>query len=343
MHAVSDFRSDTVTRPTPEMYEAMRTAELGDDVLGDEPTVRKLEELAAAMLGKEAGLFVPSGTMSNQIAIALHCRRGEEVICEFSAHTYNNESGAIAFVAGAQVRPVHGKHGAMDPAEVERLIRPRNIHQPRTALIAVENTHNTAGGTIVPLPNLRALAEVANNHGIPYHMDGARLWNAHVATGVPLKNWAKPFDSVSVCLSKGLCSPVGSVLLGTRDFVERGRYLRKQLGGGMRQAGVLAACGLVSLTRMIDRLAEDHRNARVLAEGLKTLPGVHIDLEAVQTNIVFFAFPGREAEYPAWQRQLEERGVRGLFLGGRWRFVAHHDVDAEDVQKALSAWRKLLG
>ncbi|MCF6228730.1 MAG: threonine aldolase family protein [Planctomycetes bacterium] len=268
MPTVSDFRSDTVTKPTPEMYEAMRTAELGDDVLGTEPTVTKLEEMTADLLGKEAGLFCPSGTQTNQIAIAVHCPRGYEVICEFSAHTYNNESGAIAAVAGAQVRPVHGVKGVMDPSEVESLIRPRNVHNPRTALITVENTHNAAGGTVTPLANIQALSEIAKRHKLPIHLDGARIWNAHVASGVPLKDWTAPFDTVSVCLSKGLASPVGSVLVGTREFIEESRYKRKQFGGGMRQAGILAACGIVSITSMMDRLQEDHANCKKLAEGL---------------------------------------------------------------------------
>lgn len=343
MTRVSDFRSDTVTRPTAEMYEAMARAELGDDVLGDDPTVNRLEALAADMLGKEAGLFVTSGTQGNQIGIALHCKRGDELICEFGAHTYNNESGAMVVIAGAQPRPVKGKAGVMDPAEVESLIRPTNIHNPRTALITVENTHNGAGGTIVPLENVRALGEVARRHKLKFHLDGARLWNAHVATGISLKDWCRDFDTVSVCLSKGLCSPAGSILVGSRADIERGRYLRKQLGGGMRQAGILAACGLVSLTKMISRLAEDHRNARTLAEGLAKLPGVTVDLATVQTNIVFFSLPGREKELPQLLARLAERGVLALALGGRVRMVTHHDVGQEDVSRALGAWKAVIG
>lgn len=342
MHTVSDFRSDTVTLPTPEMREAMARAELGDDVLGTEPTVNKLETMTADMLGKEAALFVPSGTMSNQIAIALHAGNGEEVICEFGAHTYNNESGALAMIARAQVRPVHGRAGVMDPAEVEKLIRPKNIHNPRTAVINVENTHNAAGGTIVPLANIHALHEVARRHRTAFHLDGARLWNAHVATGVPLKDWCAPFDTVSVCLSKGLCSPVGSVLVGSRDHVERGRYMRKQLGGGMRQSGLLAACGIVSITRMIGRLAQDHKRARTLAEGLARLPGVQLDLSTVQTNILYFAVPGREAEFDGWLKRLEEQNVLAMYLGNRWRLVTHNDVNDDDVSRALQAWQSIL-
>lgn len=343
MTRVSDFRSDTVTRPTAEMYEAMARAELGDDVLGDDPTVNRLEALAADMLGKEAGLFVTSGTQGNQIGIALHCKRGDELICEFGAHTYNNESGAMVVIAGAQPRPVKGKAGVMDPAEVESLIRPTNIHNPRTALITVENTHNGAGGTIVPLENVRALGEVARRHKLKFHLDGARLWNAHVATGISLKDWCRDFDTVSVCLSKGLCSPAGSILVGSRADIERGRYLRKQLGGGMRQAGILAACGLVSLTKMVSRLAEDHRNARTLAEGLAKLPGVAVDLATVQTNIVFFSLPGREKELPQLLARLSDKGVLALALGGRVRMVTHHDVSHEDVALALDAWKSVIG
>lgn len=342
MHELSDFRSDTVTLPTPEMREAMAKAELGDDVLGTEPTVKKLEAMTADLLGKEAALFVPSGTMGNQIAIALHCKPGDELICEFGAHTYNNESGALARLAQAQVRPVHGRMGVMDPAEVERLIRPNNIHNPRTALITVENTHNAAGGTIVPHENILALAEIANRRGLKYHLDGARLWNAHVATGMSLKEMCAPFDTISVCLSKGLASPVGSMMVGTREDVERGRYMRKQLGGGMRQSGILAACGIVSITKMIDRLKEDHANARTLAEGLKKLKPVKVDLETVHTNIVYFDVPGREQEFDAWLERLREKQVLALYLGTRWRMVTHNDVDADDVQRALTAWKEIL-
>ncbi|MEE9311538.1 MAG: GntG family PLP-dependent aldolase [Planctomycetota bacterium] len=342
MPTVSDFRSDTVTKPTPEMYGAMRTAELGDDVLGTEPTVTKLEEMTADLLGKEAGLFCPSGTQTNQIAIALHCQRGYEVICEFSAHTFNNESGAIAALAGAQIRPVLGVAGIMDPVEVECLIRPKNIHNPRTALITVENTHNAAGGTVIPLDNIHALSEVAKRHNLPYHLDGARIWNAHVATGVPLKDWLEPFDTASVCLSKGLASPVGSILVGTSEFIEESRYKRKQFGGGMRQAGILAACGIVSITSMIDRLKEDHTNCKKLAEGLAALPGIELDMSSVQTNIVYFAMPGREHLYDDWNEQLKEQDVLAIYLGKSWRMVTHNDVDNRDVDRALAAWRMIL-
>ena len=339
---VSDFRSDTVTLPTPEMREAMANAPLGDDVLGTEPTATKLEQMTAALLGKEAGLFVPSGTMGNQIAIALHCKPGDELICEFGAHTYNNESGALARIAQAQVRPVHGKLGVMDPAEVERLIRPQNIHNPRTALITVENTHNAAGGTVIPHENVLALAEIAKRRGLKYHLDGARLWNAHVATGLSLAEMCAPFDTISVCLSKGLCAPVGSVVVGSQEEIERGRYLRKQLGGGMRQSGLLAACGIVGITKMIARLKDDHANAKRLAEGLSELPGVELDLSSVHTNIVYFGVSGREGEFDGWLKRLEAQGVLAMYLGNRWRLVTHHDVDSSDVDRALAAWRGIL-
>ena len=343
MHQVSDFRSDTVTLPTPEMREAMATAELGDDVLGTEPTVTKLEKMTADLLGKEAGLFVPSGTMSNQIAMALHCQPGQEIICEYGAHTYNNESGALAYIAHAQVRPLHGEYGIMDPKGVELLVRPSNIHNPRTALISVENTHNAAGGTIIPHENILALADVAKLHGLKYHLDGARIWNAHVATGLPLTEMCAPFDTISVCLSKGLASPVGSVLVGTAADIERGRYLRKQLGGGMRQSGILAACGIVSITKMIDRLSEDHANTRKLAEGLKQIKCVDLDLATVHTNIVYFSVPGRESEFDEWMQRLNDKKVLAMYLGSRWRMVTHNDVDAEDVDRALAAWQEILG
>jgi threonine aldolase len=339
---VADFRSDTVTLPTPEMYEAMATAKLGDDVLGTEPTVTELENITADLLGKQAGLFVPSGTMGNQIAIALHARDGQEVICEFGAHTYNNESGALAMLARAQVRPVHGHLGVMDPARVEALVRPENIHNPRTACIVVENTHNAAGGTVIPQANVQALAEVARRHDIRFHLDGARLWNAHVATGISLPELCQPFDTISVCLSKGLCAPVGSVLVGSRADIERARYLRKQLGGGMRQSGILAACGIIGVTRMIERLQEDHDNALKLAQGLAALPGVELDLSSVHTNIVYFSAPSREGEYANWLQRLEEEGVLAMVLGNRWRMVTHHDVTTEQVTQALKVWQSIL-
>lgn len=342
MHFISDFRSDTVTKPTQEMYEAMKAAPLGDDVLGDDPTVRKLEEMTADLLGKEAGLFVTSGTQGNQIGLALHCKRGDELICEFGAHTYNNESGAMVVIAGAQPRPVKGVNGVMSAAEVESLIRPTNIHNPRTALITVENTHNGAGGTVIPIENIRALGEIARKHTLKYHLDGARLWNAHVATGLSLRELAQDFDTASVCLSKGLCSPVGSVLLGSKPDIERARYIRKQLGGGMRQAGILAACGIVSISKMIPRLGEDHANALKLAQGLAEIKGVQIDLKTVQTNIVFFSLPGREKDLPAILNRLEEKQVLALALGGRVRLVTHHDVDKEDVDRALKVCKTTI-
>lgn len=342
MHKLSDFRSDTVTKPTPEMYEAMARAELGDDVLGDDPTVNRLEQITAEMLGKEAGLYVSSGTQGNQIGLAIHCKPGDELICEFGAHTYNNESGAMARIACAQPRPIKGKNGVMDAAEVESLIRPNNIHNPRTALVTVENTHNGAGGTIVPLENIRAIGEVAKRRSIKYHLDGARLWNAHVATGISLKEWCRDFDTVSVCLSKGLCAPVGSVLCGGKSDIERARYLRKQLGGGMRQVGLLAACGIISVTKMVARLAEDHANARKLAEGLAAIKGVQLDLATVQTNIVFFSLPGREKDLPVLIEKLQAQKVLAMALGGRVRMVTHHDVDDEDVERALKAWKGAL-
>jgi threonine aldolase len=248
----------------------------------------------------------------------------------------------MARIACAQPRPIKGKNGVMDAAEVESLIRPNNIHNPRTALVTVENTHNGAGGTIVPLENIRAIGEVAKRRNIKYHLDGARLWNAHVASGFSLKDWCRDFDTVSVCLSKGLCAPVGSVLCGSKAEIERARYLRKQLGGGMRQVGILAACGIISVTKMIARLAEDHANARKLAEGLAAMKGVQLDLATVQTNIVFFGLPGRDKDLPDMIKKLEEQKVLAMALGGRVRMVTHHDVDKEDVERALKAWKNVL-
>ncbi|WP_074953778.1 low-specificity L-threonine aldolase [Alicyclobacillus macrosporangiidus] len=333
-----DLRSDTVTKPTDEMRRAMAEAEVGDDVYGEDPTVRRLEELAAEMLGKEAGLLVTSGTQGNQVAIATHAGRGEEVIAEANSHIFHYEAAAVAAIAGAQIRQIPGVRGALPPEAVAQAIREPDIHHPRTALIEVENTHNRAGGTVIPLDNLRALREIADRHGVPIHIDGARLFNAAVASGVPARRFAELADTVQVCLSKGLCAPVGSVLVGPRDFIEAARQWRKRLGGGMRQAGVIAAPGILALTQMVDRLAEDHANARVLAEGLAEVPGMRVDLETVQTNIVLAEISGTGLAADAFVAALRQEGVLASAFGeGLVRFVTHRDVDRAGVLRALDA------
>lgn len=333
-----DFRSDTVTKPTPEMRRAMYEAEVGDDVYREDPTVNRLEARAAEILGKEAALFVPTGTMGNQVAVLTHTRRGEEVIVEAESHVFMYEVGGIAALAACQVRTVPGVRGAMDPAAVEAAIRADNVHFPRTGLVCVENTHNRSGGCVLPPENVAAVAEVAHRHGIPVHMDGARIFNAAVALGRPAAELVAPVDSVMFCLSKGLAAPVGSLLVGSRDFIAEARRYRKLLGGGMRQAGVLAAAGLVALEMMVDRLAEDHANARRLAEGIAAIPGLKVDMETVQTNMVMVDIADGRWTAAALVQALKQEGVLCNDTGPRRiRMVTHKDITAADVELALDA------
>lgn len=339
-----DLRSDTVTKPTPEMRQAMFEAPVGDDVYGEDPTINQLEAEAAAIVGKEAALFLPSGTMGNQVAILTHTNRGEEVVMEAESHVFYYEVGGIAALSGCQSRPVPGFRGAMDPERVEAAIRPAgNIHYPRTALVCVENTHNRSGGCILPQENIAAVAEVAHRYGVPVHMDGARIFNAAVAQGISAKEIAAPVDSVMFCLSKGLAAPVGSMLTGSRDFIARARKNRKLLGGGMRQAGILAAAGLVALHTMIDRLAEDHANARRLARGLQEIAGLEVDLETVQTNMVMFDILDPRWDGRSLAQALTRAGVICNENGPRRiRLVTHKDVAAEDIPEALDRIEQVL-
>jgi len=331
-----DLRSDTVTVPTPEMRRAMFEAEVGDDVYGEDPTVNRLEAEAAAMLGKEAALFVPTGTQGNQVAILTHTQRGDEVIIEGDSHVFFYEAGGIAALAACQTRPLQGVRGAMDPDQVAAAIRGENVHYPRTGLVCVENTHNRSGGCILPQSNVEAIAAIAHKHGVPVHMDGARLFNSAVAQKRPVAELVAPVDSVMFCLSKGLAAPVGSMLVGPVAFIARARKNRKLLGGGMRQAGILAAAGLLALRTMVDRLAEDHENARRLARGLATIPGLEVHVETVQTNMVMFDVTG-----PGWDgaRLVETMGKAGVLSGtmgpNRIRLVTHKDVSAADLDEAL--------
>lgn len=330
-----DLRSDTVTRPTESMFDAMRAAPLGDDVLGDDPTVMRLEEYAAEITGKEEALFVPSGTMGNQIALACHCNPGEAILIEEEAHILYYEVGGPAMIAGVVSWTLPSDRGTMDPDVIEKRILRQNLHTPGTTLLCLENTHNRAGGTIIPLDAMARYREVSSRHGLNIHLDGARVFNASVALGVEVKEIVKHVDSVNFCLSKGLRSPVGSVLCGGSAFIREARHWRKRLGGGMRQAGILAACGLVSLTKMIDRLAEDHDRARRLAEAINSLPGLSVDLDTVQTNMVIAS-----CEQPAmlWQEELREQGVLALpVAANRMRFVLHADVDDELLKKAIDS------
>lgn len=340
----SDFRSDTVTKPTPAMRRAMAEAEVGDDVIGFDPTVERLEALAAEVMGKEAGLFCPSGTMGNSIAVKAWTQELQEVIVEARSHIYNLESTHMTLISRVTPRPLPSRRGAMDPGEVEQAVRVPNVHTPQTTLICVENTHNNWGGAVVPLENLKALRRVADRRGLRIHMDGARIYNASVASGIGVLDYARTADSVMFCLSKGLSAPVGSLLVGPRDFIAYGRRLRKALGGGMRQVGVIAAAGLLALTEMTGRLAEDHARARRLAEAISVLPGIVIDPADVQTNILIFGVehPGFAAS--ALLGEMEQRGVRALAAPGGYgiRMVTHKDVGDEDVDRAIAAFREIL-
>ena len=338
-----DLRSDTVTAPTEAMRAAMAAAEVGDDVYGEDPTVNRLEAAAAARLGKEAGLFVPSGTMGNITALLAHTARGDEVILEEGSHIVNYEVAGLAVIGALMPRTLRGHYGILEPEQIRAAIRPANIHTPRTALITVESTHNRGGGTYYPLDVLAEIGRIGREHGIPIHLDGARIFNASVASGVPAKDFAAYADTVQFCFSKGQAAPVGSMLVGSRAVIERARKYRKMLGGGMRQAGILAAAALVALETMVDRLAEDHTNARLLAEGLAAIPGIEIDLKRVQTNIVIFAVRSPRVDAAAFTRGLAARGVLPHQISpDSIRLVTHKDVSREDILTALAAARTVL-
>jgi threonine aldolase len=338
---ISDFRSDTVTRPTAAMLEAMASADVGDDVLGDDPTVRALEELSAERFGKEAAMFVPSGTMGNQVSIAAQTRPGDEIILEARSHIFLYEGGALARIPCVQPRTLHAPTGALDPRAVEEAIRPDDVHDPRTSLIAVEQTHLMSGGRVVPLSTLQQLRAIADRHRLKIHCDGARIWNACVASGVPPAEYAKCFDSLTFCLSKGLSCPVGSVVVGSRDFMHEAHRVRKWMGGGMRQSGYLAACGLVALREMVDRLAEDHGQARRLAEGLAGMHSIRVDARSVETNIVFVTTPDRAAK--KLEDALRAEGVWCFALGpSLLRFVTHRHIGPREVDHALAAMERIV-
>jgi threonine aldolase len=342
MNALSDFRSDTVTRPTESMRRAMAEAVVGDDVLGDDPTVQKLEALAAGVMGKEAGLFVPSGTMGNSVAVKVWTRELEEVIVEAKCHIYNMESTHMTFISRVTPRPLASIKGAMDPEEVEQNVRQPSVYSPRTSLICVENTHNNWGGAVIPLENLKALRSVADKYRLKIHLDGARIFNASTASGIPVKEYAALVDSVMFCLSKGLSAPVGSMLVGPRDFIDTGRRVRKALGGGMRQVGVLAAPGIIALTEMVGRLQQDHARAKKLAGEIAGLPGIKLNPEDVETNIIIFGFSHPRLSIAEFLTELRAKNVLALATTGGIRFVTHKDIDDEDVDRAIAAFRRIL-
>ncbi len=331
-----DLRSDTVTRPTPGMRRAMAEAEVGDDVYGEDPTVNRLQDTVAALLGQEAALFVPTGTMANQIAMGAQLSPGDEVVCDQGCHAVNYEGGALAALWGAQIRGLPGRRGLLDPAQVEEAIRPANDHHPRSRLVEIENTHNRGGGTVYPIETVAAIAKVAHRRGLRLHLDGARLWNACAKSGLAPSAYAAHADSVSVCLSKGLGAPAGSLVAGDRSLVADARRLRKRLGGGMRQAGVLAAAGLYALENHRERLAEDHENARRLAAALAELPALQVEVDAVETNLVFAEVRREGWDAARAAAALREHGVlAGEADSRRLRFVTHLDVPAAAITAAI--------
>ena len=339
--AAIDLRSDTVTQPTAAMRRAMTEAVVGDDVFGEDPTINALEEEAAQRLGKEAALFVASGTMGNLVALLTHCEAGDEVLVGDQAHIFQREVGAAARVAGLMISTLPNESdGGFDPEHVRQMVRGSDLHEPRTRLLTLENTHNYLGGVVLSVARTRALADVAQEMGLRTHLDGARIFNAAMAEDVSAAELAASCDSVGFCLSKGLAAPVGSLLCGEALFIERARKYRKMLGGGMRQAGVLAAAGLVALREMVSRLAADHVNARRLARGFAEL-GLPVDVESVQTNIVVVPVPGGDGR--TFQRALADRGVLATVIsGGRVRFVTHYGIEERDVDEVLSRVETVL-
>ncbi|MHC4660874.1 MAG: GntG family PLP-dependent aldolase [Planctomycetota bacterium] len=336
MNKIFDFRSDTVTRPTEAMYRAMMESPIGDDVHRDDPTVLKLEALAAQKMGKEAALYVPSGIMGNILALGIHGAGGGEVIMESLSHTHNFEGGGCSRIWGLHVRTVYGRRGTMDPDDVKEAIKQKSAHTAKTRIISIENSHNFHGGAVIPLENIAAISGIARENDIRLHIDGARIMNASVASGKKPSEYAALADSVMFCLSKGLSAPVGSMLVGSKEFIEEARVTRRMIGGGMRQAGVIAAAGIVAITEMIDRLADDHENAAKLATGLAGIDGIVINPDNVETNIVVFEL---EKGFPSCVEVLNHLKKEGLLVTTMankvLRMVTHKDVSAEDVDQAL--------
>jgi len=338
--SIIDLRSDTITKPTPAMREAMAAADVGDDVFGEDPTVRKLETETAALLGKEEALFTASGTMANQLAVRAHTEPGDEILVEANAHLYYYEGGGPAALSGVMCRCLQGERGVFNSGDVESALRPSDPHFPRTRLVCIENTHNRGGGKIWPLERIEEVANLARLRGLQMHLDGARLWNAAVATGIAERQWAAPFDTVSVCFSKGLGAPVGSALAGSKALLARARRFRKMFGGGMRQAGIIAAGALFALRNHRARLAEDHANAKALAEGIARCQGIEVAPGEVETNMVRFRLTGVPAQEVV--ERLRARGVLVLAADRLTiRAVTNLMVSAEDVQRAVVAIEKL--
>lgn len=340
-----DLRSDTVTKPTPEMRDAMAKAEVGDDVFSEDPTVNRLQEMAAASMGKEAGLFVSSGTMGNLIAVLATCQRGDEVIMGDLGHTFLFEAGGISALGGIFPHTLRNQaDGSIQIEDIESAIRPDDIHHPISRMLILENTHNRCGGVVLTEAYTKSAADTCRKHNLFLHLDGARVFNAAAALGVDAGILTAPADSVTFCLSKGLCAPVGSVLCGSTEFIKRARRVRKMLGGGMRQAGVLAAAGIISLEKMTLRLSEDHRRAKQLAQGLSEIPGICFDLGMPQTNMVFLSIDEKvNLSVEQILRELADRGIKvGKTGERRFRLVTHYWIDDEDVTSVIDAFREIL-
>ena len=339
-----DLRSDTVTTPTEKMRDAIRNAEVGDDVYRDDPTINRLEEMAADLLGKEAALFVTSGTQGNQVAVLTHTQRGDEIILEEHAHIFYYETGGLSTIAGVQAKTIRGTNGQMPIHEIEKAIRGNDIHFPRTSLICLENTHAFSGGRVLPLSYMEEVYALSRKHQIPIHLDGARLFNAATSLKVEPKEIAKYTDSVQFCLSKGLSAPMGSILAGSKEFIERARKWRKMLGGGTRQAGIIGAAGIVALEEMIDRLEEDHANAKALARGLSQINGIHIDVDGVESNIIMMSFDsGMGIDSEELIKQLKQHDILATSSGPyRIRFVTHRGISSDDVEKTIRAVKAIF-
>ena len=337
---VVDLRSDTLTLPTAAMRRAMAKAPVGDDVWGEDPTIKQLEARTAELLGKPAALYVPSGTMANQIAIRTHTQPGDEIVVESNAHIYYYEAGGPAVLSGVQCRCINGRRGIFEPDDLLEALRPANIHFPTTRLVCLEHTHNRGGGSIWPMQTLTAVARTARQHKLKLHLDGARLWNASVATGISEKEYARHMDSLSVCFSKGLGAPVGSALVGSVEFIEQARRWLKVFGGGMRQAGIIAAGALYAMEHHRERLARDHEHAQVLAAALAELPGVELDVKSVETNMVVF----QTVNQPAGElvQKMEAMGIRMLAVGPKSiRLVTHLMISRADIHRAIAAFRRV--
>lgn len=339
---IIDLRSDTLTQPSQEMRDAMASAEVGDDVFGEDPTVNALQEKIKELTGKEAALFVPSGTQANQISINAHTQPGDEIICEYRSHIFNYEAGSPAMLSGVQIHPIHGEYGIIKEEEIIAAIRKTDHHFPQTRLIAIENTHNRWGGTIYPLENIEKTSIIAAEHDIKIHLDGARLWNASIESGVPIKTFARYFDSVSMCFSKGLGAPAGSIIAGSAEFIDRAHYYRKAYGGGMRQAGILAAAAIYAMDNNVDRLKEDHKRARALAEAVNEIPGFVVNLRTAQTNIVVIdtSLCGKSA--PELTEELLELKIKMIaFSPTRIRAVTHLHITDNDIDKTIEILKNI--